>query len=847
MWWAQRSLDRRALHRDNCVLQCWRLTAKQGIDVHIRDVNGNPVNGAWVELRNVGGVGAAVHRKQTDATGNVLFFTIVAQAWTVTAMKNWHLPHPQSQNTGVIGANAITVVNLLLTELKYELAVDADRDGVVDAVPQERGIVRTWRWGAGERGAVMLCNLDEDDAGVLAGAGAPDAEDAVINGGNDSLHEIGPLEVRRIGTADPPPAGWTATLEIRGGLEDKVRIFDGQGAAAAQLIGAAHAGGAAAASHVYPLLTGVPGSLPTQPLGIEAVRFAAADWDGIVQVRLTVRGTGTEQAFGVAAANLQYYTAAEYRVAPWMMPTHLDAAERVYVVDGGNHVDAAHPHLSEGNSAFRAGLTTALNLAPAVPLSLLGPAGIPPEKRDVWMQDCMELGYSVMPKLRGGIPRQRIEVVLRTHRDRTTRNIPRELLTADVGYLYPAVQAAEDAYDAAVLGGAGACPAYQRARNRLTAQIPDHATVDALGAADKLEFRARCARGAVQALINAGFGPTPYAAMVAGAIAEVGLHAPLAGLPAAEVAALAWAAASGADSEASEFIFTGFDAGGNLECTPPCRSAAGRVYPWGRIYYGTGAQMNAQTRSFLDAQLVQPPIDVPTDWLTVGHVDEVISFIPVPNGPEHKKWKMLIASPARAYEMLRACTDTWVMLRDRRLEMNRTWRLVQTEVRRMLEADYALEVREHATDTQIEADDLEEFNTDTVQPALDIIETRMKAETGATNDDIIRVPVIFMPAAGNGAEALTGDMVNMLVVNDRCIVPEPFGPGSGPAHDIFRNEMRSKIRAANAALRVEFVDDWYSYHARTGEVHCGTNTLRRPANLDAWLQTPAAEWWRYTP
>lgn len=35
-------------------------------------------------------------------------------------------------------------------------------------------------------------------------------------------------------------------------------------------------------------------------------------------------------------------------------------------------------------------------------------------------------------------------------------------------------------------------------------------------------------------------------------------------------------------------------------------------------------------RDFLYAQLVQAPVELYSDWLTVGHVDEFVTFVPVP-------------------------------------------------------------------------------------------------------------------------------------------------------------------------------------------------------------------------
>src|SRR5262249_16216187 len=97
-----------------------------------------------------------------------------------------------------------------------------------------------------------------------------------------------------------------------------------------------------------------------------------------------------------------------------------------------------------------------------------------------------------------------------------------------------------------------------------------------------------------------------------------------------------------------------FNSTGNLECTPPCTSKAGKKYPWGRIYFGPGRAkrpMNAGARDLLKKQLVQEPIEIDTNFLAVGHVDEIISFVPASGG---KGFKLLLASPKTAYSILKA-------------------------------------------------------------------------------------------------------------------------------------------------------------------------------------------------
>ena len=54
---------------------------------------------------------------------------------------------------------------------------------------------------------------------------------------------------------------------------------------------------------------------------------------------------------------------------------------------------------------------------------------------------------------------------------------------------------------------------------------------------------------------------------------------------------------------------------------------------------------------FLEVQGVQwPPIIVDTSWLAIGHVDEVVNFVPAKT---RAGFKVLLPSPKAARDMLR--------------------------------------------------------------------------------------------------------------------------------------------------------------------------------------------------
>ncbi|KAK2106029.1 hypothetical protein P7K49_015543 [Saguinus oedipus] len=131
---------------------------------------------------------------------------------------------------------------------------------------------------------------------------------------------------------------------------------------------------------------------------------------------------------------------------------------------------------------------------------------------------------------------------------------------------------------------------------------------------------------------------------------------------------------------------TSLDSFGNLEVSPPV-TVNGKTYPLGRILIGSsfplpaqspswdfsadatlgpewipkttllsqalwsgGRRMTKVVRDFLKAQQVQAPVELYSDWLTVGHVDEFMTFVPIPGT---KKFLLLMASTAACYKLFR--------------------------------------------------------------------------------------------------------------------------------------------------------------------------------------------------
>lgn len=282
------------------------------------------------------------------------------------------------------------------------------------------------------------------------------------------------------------------------------------------------------------------------------------------------------------------------------------------------------------------------------------------------------------------------------------------------------------------------------------------------------------------------------------------------------------------------------DSFGNLEVSPPV-TVNGRKYPLGRVIVGgrhkddggrregdppyVARQMMAEVRQFLYAQRVQSPFEIYTDWLQVGHVDEIVSFVPDPAAP--KGVRCLLASPAMAKSILVGVQHAG---HGGALLFEGKYRL-----------DEYLQIGEPAelsVDTLLAAADFWDTNG-TYQEIMAGVRKVLERELGLDGADFVDIPVAFQVRRAPDGQlmrtlAYFPDMVNHLVHNDLSIVPKPYGPviaGKCAFEKAFEDALPGR--------RVKFIDDWYSYHEVWGEVHCGTNALRQPF--------AAARWWSVRP
>lgn len=281
-------------------------------------------------------------------------------------------------------------------------------------------------------------------------------------------------------------------------------------------------------------------------------------------------------------------------------------------------------------------------------------------------------------------------------------------------------------------------------------------------------------------------------------------------------------------------IGTSLDSFGNLECSPPfTHSGTRKEYKFGRIVYGSDSlrDMKQEVRELLVAQRVQEPFPIDTSWLTVGHVDEVISFCPLKNAP--RKFKVLLASPNRALELIEDLhrTGHGSAALFQGIRFSGGYNLARRQL------DYPYE-----TVGSIHSNAAFRSLQTAVQAKVMIVRGQLKAGLDLRDSDFIELPVLFK-AAGGRYIAYTPGVVNSLVLTKpdhsvRLCMPKPFGPVVGG-----RCKFEQAIEAAlgptaTTGVEIHFIDDFCTYHVLSGEIHCGTNSLRQ-APTDRW-------WWQQT-
>ena len=179
---------------------------------------------------------------------------------------------------------------------------------------------------------------------------------------------------------------------------------------------------------------------------------------------------------------------------------------------------------------------------------------------------------------------------------------------------------------------------------------------------------------------------------------------------------------------------------GNLEVTHPMPG-----YPFGRVYHGRSSNttFHPTILKFIEAQELQKPISIYTEWLFIQHVDEIISFVVGKDG----RPRMLVASPAAANEVLKTGYDA---------------------------------------------------DQQKIQGYMDEAVATMKKEIGIADADIIPLPVYY-DGSGLDFAARWSDPVNSIFINGSFLMGQTDTPAA------IKTSVESKLTAAG--IEPVWVDD----------------------------------------
>lgn len=269
------------------------------------------------------------------------------------------------------------------------------------------------------------------------------------------------------------------------------------------------------------------------------------------------------------------------------------------------------------------------------------------------------------------------------------------------------------------------------------------------------------------------------------------------------------------------------DSFGNLELIPPYTNGD-QHYPLGRIMYDytPGRYSDPALRAFLDAQHVQGPVmQVDGSWLLVGHVDELFSYVPAPGNSRHG-WKLLITSPSAARQMLQNLVTMNAANGDVLMFQGQYWYDQNPD------GTVTRRAAQRTINSILMDTDLMAFNQQ-VQAHVDMLRMQIQHDTGIPDSDIIEIPFLWEQVDMGRALAYQPGTVNLLLYNGtHAVIAKPHGPVIG-GMDAVQADMTQRMMMAG--VTPHFAEQWDLLHALEGEVHCGTNAVRRiPTDVHWW-------------
>lgn len=254
---------------------------------------------------------------------------------------------------------------------------------------------------------------------------------------------------------------------------------------------------------------------------------------------------------------------------------------------------------------------------------------------------------------------------------------------------------------------------------------------------------------------------------------------------------------------------------GNLEVIPPF-SHAGQSWPFGRIIRGSTENYYPDQffETMLASQQIQLPVSIDTEWLIVGHVDEVFSYVEVESD---RGWLLLANDPILAIAMLQDLEAAGYG--DVLMFEGMSWMTGQS-------AEISV--------SQVLSDP--ELMDANVWAAImvDEMKTTYHEITGIGADEIVPIPFLHQEVYGYSLAYQPGTTNSIIISRDHFATPATHGPVINGL-DIFRQQLQDTLAASG--ITTHFVEDWDLYHALWGEIHCGCAVSRTVPNDIIWWES----------
>ena len=219
-----------------------------------------------------------------------------------------------------------------------------------------------------------------------------------------------------------------------------------------------------------------------------------------------------------------------------------------------------------------------------------------------------------------------------------------------------------------------------------------------------------------------------------------------------------------------------------------------------------------------------------TSWLTVGHVDEYLSTLCTPDS--ELGYTIVKADPRLAMEQLKSLPKDQLKGRLQGMvdsfykyySMNAGgYRSENDKVRNVFKImghlyEYLNGAKNEWTDDSEAFAKFNETCAQIIDRNVEALKAKLRQVNGDMEINVISFPTLFEKMYGGKACAILPGVVNMVVLRDHLVIPDPL-----------LKEYREYIDAqtANLGYKAHFVPNG-SYHFLQGQLHCGSNTFRHP-------------------